>query len=83
MIRFSFNAFCGEQTMPLQVTLPYRPGKQTQRARRVAIGELLAALEIESATIDASGEDQVRISTPQGTWIIAEARAAERGRGRL
>lgn len=73
MIKFRFIASNGEQSLPLEVSLTYRPGKQTQRARRLAVGELLAGLAIETATIDASGEDHVTIATPDGQWIIAEA----------
>jgi hypothetical protein len=70
--KFRFIARCGEQTMPLEVNLAYRPGKQAQRARRVAVGELLAALGAETASVDAAGEDQVRVTTPEGIWIIGE-----------
>lgn len=83
MIKFEFTAVCHEQRIPIQVSLPYRPGKQTQRARRLAVGELLAILETENATVDASGEDSVQVTTADGTWVIAEARAATGGRGTI
>lgn len=82
MITFKFLARCGEQTLPLEVRLDYRPGRQGQRARRVAVGQLLAMLEIESASVDASGEDQVTVATPDGTWVIAETWGAGDGPGR-
>ena len=66
--------------MPLEVSIPFRPGKQSQRARRVAVGELLAALGVETATVDASGEDQVRITTPEGIWVIGEGGPLEERR---
>ena len=82
MVKFHFIARNGEETLPLQIDMAYRPGKQNQRARRLAIGELLAALEVESATIDASGDDQVSVTTPKGTWVIGEGgMQPERRRG--
>ena len=64
-MKFSFLARCGDQTLPLEVETPFKPGKQVQRARRLAVGELLAVLEIEQATVDASGEDMVRVTTDE------------------
>ena len=80
-MKFQFVARCGEETLPLEVNLDYRPGKQGQRARRVAVGELLALLSLEHATIDASGEDMIKISTDKGIWVIAEGGAVTERRG--
>lgn len=74
MIKFAFTARCGEDTIPLEVSIDYRPGRQSQRARRVAVGQLLAVLETDEATVDASGDEQVTVATPHGTWVIGEAR---------
>lgn len=71
-MKFSFLARCGDQTLPLEVETPFKPGRQVQRARRLAVGELLAVLELEHATVDATGEDMVRITTDDGIWVIAE-----------
>lgn len=83
MITFRFTATCGEQSLPLEVSIEYRPGKQTQRARRVAVGKLLAVLEVDHASVDASGEDQIKVTTKKGTWVIGDARGLVEGRGRL
>ena len=77
MITFRFVAICGEQKIPLEVKLPYKPGKQVQRARRYAVGELLAVLEIEVATVNAAGEDLVKVTTKDGIWVIGESRIGE------
>lgn len=69
--------------MALEVTVPYKPGKQAQRARRVAVGELLAALEVQRAQVDASGDDYIVVKTDQGDWVIGESTAVGDGRGRL
>ena len=82
-MKFAFIARSGEQTLPLEVDLAYRPGKQTQRARRVAVGELLALLEAEQAQIDASGEDSVKITLPDAVWVIAEGGGASVTRGKI
>jgi len=82
-MKFAFIARSGEQTLPLEVDLAYRPGKQTQRARRVAVGELLALLEAEQAQVDASGEDSVKITLPDAVWVIAEGGGAAVGRGKI
>ena len=71
-MKYQFIARCEEQSLPIEVNVEFKPGRMNQFARRVAAGQLLAKLEIESATIDASGEDMVKITTPQGTWVIAE-----------
>lgn len=81
LIKFQFTARCGEESIPLEVNLPYKPGKQTQRARRVAVGELLAILEIEEATVKATGDDLVTVSTTTHVWAIAEGGAANERRG--
>lgn len=81
LIKFAFLARCEEQTIPLEVSLVYKPGNQTQRARRVAVGELLAQLELEQATIDASGTDLVKVQTDAGTWIIGESYSSTGTRG--
>ena len=83
MISFAFIARCGDQSLPLEVSLTYQPGKQAQRARRIAVGELLALLECESATIDASGTDSVKVLTPQGVWVIGESYSPKASRGKL
>lgn len=83
MINFSFVARNGEQIIPLDVKLDYQPGNQTQRARRIAVGELLAKLEIESATIDASGNDMATVTTTDGIWVIGESYSNQASRGKL
>ena len=83
MITFQFTATCGDQSMPLEVRLEYRPGKQSQRARRIAVGELLAKLQVDSATVEPSGSDQLRVKTSHGVWVIGEARGLVEGRGRF
>ena len=82
-MKFQFIARCGEESLPLEVNIDYRPGKQAQRARRVAVGELLAALGIEEATIDASGEERVIVSTGDGLWVIAEGGSIGERRGAI
>ncbi|XOV83687.1 MAG: hypothetical protein ACFHXK_00940 [bacterium] len=82
-MKFAFIARSGEQSLPLEVDLPYRPGKQTQRARRVAVGELLALLEAQQAQIDASGEDSIKITLPDGVWIIAQGGGVSGTRGQV
>jgi hypothetical protein len=83
VIQFNFIARCGDENLPLAVAVDYRPGKQAQRARRVAVGELLAVLGCETATVDASGDEQVSVTTPEGTWVIAQARGQNAQRGRF
>ncbi len=82
-MKFEFIARNKDQTMVLSVELDYQPGKQSQRARRKAVGELLAQLEIEQATVDASGMERVVVTTDAGTWIIAEGGSAGYARGKL
>jgi hypothetical protein len=82
-MKFAFIARSGEQTLPLEVELAYRPGKQTQRARRVAVGELLALLEAEQAEVDASGHDSVKVTLPNAVWIIAEGSGVAVSRGKI
>ncbi len=82
MITFRFLARCGDETLPLEARIDYRPGRQAQRARRVAVGQLLAVLEADGAIVDASGEDQVVVSTGDRTWVIAEALGAGDGNAR-
>ncbi len=67
---FKFTARLGEQNLPLEVKIDYRPGKQAQRARRIAVGELLCVLEAETATIDATGSDQVQVRIGDDIWVI-------------
>lgn len=81
LIKVQFVARCAEQNIPLEVTMEFRPGDSAQRARRLAVGELLAVLEIEHATVDASGDDLATVTTQDGTWVIAEGRAAGEQRG--
>jgi hypothetical protein len=83
MITFRFTATCGEQSLPLEVRLQYRPGRQSQRARRVAVGELLGLLELDKASIEPAGDDQLKVTTAKGTWVIGEARGLAEGRGRF
>lgn len=82
MITFAFVARCAEESIQLEVKLAYQPGKQAQRARRVAVGELLAVLECESATVDASGTDRVTVQTAQGVWVIGESYSPKETRGK-
>lgn len=81
MIKFSFIAQHNMQNIPLEVSLDYRPGKQAQRARRIAVGELLAVLEAQHATVDASSADQVTVTVGGDTWVIGESAAGVGGRG--
>ena len=83
MIKFQFIARSGDETLPLEVSLPYKPGRQVQRARRMAVGQLLAVLGIEVAKVDARGEDLVKVATPQGEWIIGEGRGVGHERGKI
>jgi hypothetical protein len=82
-MKFAFVARSGEETLPLEVSMSYRPGKQAQRARRLAVGELLALLEVEHAQIDASGEDLVKVSLPDSVWVIAEGGGVSESRGKV
>jgi len=83
LITYRFIAICGEQKIPLEVELPYKPGKQAQRARRHAVGQLLAVLEIEAATINAAGEEMVKVTTKDGIWVIGESRVGDQPRARF
>ena len=84
MLKVSFIARCGEESLPITVEMPFKPGQQAQRARRLAVGHLLAALEVEQARVTAEGDDLVTVATPDGTWVIAEGRAVDdKGRGRV
>ena len=83
MIKFQFIARCNEQVMPLEVSMPYQPGSQGQRARRLAVGELLVVLEAKNAEVNAEGEDRVMVVTQADTWVIGEGGAAGPGRGRI
>ncbi|MFT7652424.1 MAG: hypothetical protein ACI9ON_004408 [Limisphaerales bacterium] len=83
MIKFQFNARSSEQVILLEVSMPYRPGNQGQRARRLAVGELLAVLKATQAEVDAEGEDRVIVVTQGETWVIGEGGAAGQGRGRI
>lgn len=67
---FKFLAQCGDERLPLEVKVDFRPGKQAQRARRIAVGELLAILGAEQALVDASGENQVTVKVNDATWVI-------------
>jgi hypothetical protein len=67
---FKFLAQCGDERLPLEVKVDFRPGKQAQRARRIAVGELLAILGAEQALVDASGENQVTVKVNDSTWVI-------------
>jgi hypothetical protein len=72
MIKYRFLATKGGENLPLEVALDFKPGRQNQRARRVAVGHLLALIEAEHAVVDATTEDLIRVETPDGVWIIAE-----------
>ncbi len=78
---FHFTARCGEQTTPLQVSMPYAPGNQAPKARLVAVGELLAALDCKQASVDASHEGVVTVTIGPDIWVIDEARAKPATRG--
>ena len=80
-MRFQFVARSGENSIPIEVNVEYKPGKQIQRARRLAAGKLLADLEVEQATIDASGEDRVILTTDAGVWVIGEGGTIPEKRG--
>ena len=80
-VKFKFVARCGEETLPLEVDLDYRPGKQSQRARRVAVGELLGLLEADKAIVDASNEEFVSVEIAGQIWVIGEGGALASGRG--
>ena len=83
MIKFVFIAHNGESGRELTVQLPFQPGNQTQRARRLAVGELLAQLESTRATVDASADDMVVVSIGSENWIIAESKGAGDSRGAI
>lgn len=83
MIKFAFLARCGDQTMPLEVSLEYQPGNQTQRARRMAVGDLMAKMDIDKAEVDASGTDMVTVTTDSETWVIGESYSGSGGRGNI
>ena len=82
-MKFQFVARCDDQLMPIDVEIDYKPGKQAQRARRIAVGKLLAVLEVEQAQIDASGDDRVIVQTESGTWVIAEGGSVAHQRGAI
>lgn len=63
--------------------MPYTPGNAAPRARRIAVGELLAALACEHASIDASQEGMVTVTIGQDIWVIDDARAKPAARGPL
>jgi hypothetical protein len=83
MTTFRFTATCGDQSLPLEVKVDFRPGKQSQRARRIAVGQLLGHLEMDHATVEPGGDAELKVHTPKGTWVIGEARGLVEGRGRL
>ena len=78
-VKFQFIARCADQSMTLEVNIDYRPGKQMQRARRVAVGELLAALAIE----EAAGDERVVVTTQDAIWVIAEGGSIGERRGAI
>lgn len=80
-MEFHFIARCGEQTTPLSVSMPYAPGNQAPRARRIAVGELLAVLQCQHASIDASQDGVVTVTVGKEVWVIDEARAKPATRG--
>ena len=80
---FHFMARCGEQTQPLKVSMPYTPGNAAPRAAGIAVGGLLAVLECEYASIDASQDGMVTVTIGQDIWVIDDARAKPAARGPL
>ena len=82
-MKFQFVARCDDQLMPIDVEIDYKPGKQAQRARRIAVGKLLAVLEVQQAQIDASGDERVIVQTEQGTWVIGEGGGVPHQRGAI
>lgn len=80
-MKLNFVARSGEQAIPLSVEMPYQPGNHTQRARRLAVGELLARLEATTATVDAGDATRVVVTTEQGEWVIGESFADPPKRG--
>ena len=83
MITFEFTARCGEQSTPLVVNLEYQPGNQTQRARRIAVGQLLAQLEPDEALVRAVAQDMVTVAVGADIWVIGEARGGPDRRGKV
>lgn len=67
---YKFMARCGDQAIPLETKIDYKPGKQSQRARRVAVGQLLGILGGEKISIDASGEDMLQVNIDGEHWVI-------------
>ena len=82
-MKFQFIARCDEQMIPLEVDLPYKPGKQAQRARRVAFGQLLGLLDGIAAQVDASGEERLVADIDGQTWVIGEGGGAPVGHGKV
>ncbi len=83
MLKFEFTARCEEQAMPLEVSLAYKPGNQTQRARRIAAGQLLAELAPSEALVKSIGEDLITVTIEQNIWVIGEARGGPDRRGKV
>lgn len=81
MQHYHFIARCGEESYPIDVQLPYAPGVQMQRARRMAAGYLLAYLGVDEAQIEADGELRVYLRTPRGDWVIDEGGLVPARRG--
>ena len=80
-MKFEFIARCGEDAMPIEVEIDYKPGNQSQRARRVAVGKLLALIEAVQASVDASDDEKILVDADKGLWVIGEGRAINPGRG--
>ncbi len=83
MLKFEFTARCEEQSMPLAVSLEYKPGNQTQRARRLAAGQLLAELAPSEALVKSIDEELVTVTIGQSIWVIAEGRGGPDQRGKV
>lgn len=82
-MKFHFLAQCGNETHSLEVDIKYAPGNRTQYARKLAVGQLLADMEIEAATIDATDGNAIFVKTDKGTWLIAEGTSVAPQRGKL
>ncbi len=83
MQKFEFTARCGEQSMPLEVSLEYKPGNQTQRARCLAVGQLLAQLQPDEALVKSFDDELVTVTIAGNIWAIAEGRGSPDRRGKL
>ncbi len=83
MLKFEFIARCEGESIPLEVSLAYKPGNQTQRARRIAAGQLLAELAPSEALVKSIDEELVTVTIGQSIWVIGEGRGGPDRRGTL